>query len=460
MEILDKFFQISQRGSTLKTEVVAGTTTFLTMAYIIFVQPAVLSAAGMDAGSVFVATCLASAIGTILMGLLANYPFAQAPGMGHNFFFAFAAIPLITGFIGNETTVKPWQVGMGAVFISGSIFFILSFTNLTQSIIRAMPETLKHAIAVGIGLLISLIGLQWGGIVVDAPGTLLTLGNIKTLPVLLTFGGMLVISILMARGVKGAILLGTLITSVIGVLTGITHFEGIFALPPSMEPTMFKLSFSHLMTLQAIPLILTFFILDFFDTIGTLVGIGDKAGFIGSDGSLPKSEKALRADAFGTMSGAVFGTSTVTSYIESAAGVAEGGKTGFANLITGLWFLLALFMAPLVSMVGKVVPYQMHLADGRVLNLQLYPVIAPVLIIIGSIMMSSVRKIEWNDMSEAIPAFLCIVMMPFSGFSITEGIAFGFISYTILKVFTGHGKKLHWLVYVLAGLFLLKYIFV
>lgn len=458
--MIEKIFQVSERGSNLKTEVVAGTTTFLTMAYIIFVQPAVLSAAGMDAGSVFVATCLASAIGTIMMGVLANYPFAQAPGMGHNFFFAFAAIPLISGFLGNDTSVEPWQVGMGAIFISGSLFLVLSFTNLIQSIIKAMPETLKHAIAVGIGLLISLIGLQWGGLVVDAPGTLLTLGNIKSTPVLLTISGVFVIAIMMARGIKGAIIFGTLITGVAGIITGLTHFEGVFSLPPSLQPTMFKLSFSHLLTLQAVPLILTFFILDFFDTVGTLVGIGDKAGFIQKDGSLPKSEKALAADAIGTVSGALLGTSTVTSYIESAAGVAEGGRTGLSNLVTGMWFLLALFMAPLVSMVGKVVPYEMHLADGRTLQLQLYPIVAPVLIIIGSVMMSSVRKIEWNDMSEAIPAFLCIVMMPFSGFSITEGIAFGFISYTVLKLFTGRGKELHWLVYGLAGLFLLKYIFV
>jgi len=456
--MFEKIFHFRERNARMKTEIIAGATTFMTMAYIIFVQPAVLSACGMDRGAVFVATCLSSAIGTILMGLLANYPIAQAPAMGHNFYFAFAAIPIITLSLKEGTGTEPWQIALGAIFISGSLFLILSFTPFIHQLIMAIPESLKNAIAVGIGLLIALVGFQWGGIVVDSPGSLLTLGNIKSTPVLLTLFGTLLMAILLVLRVKGAILWSILATALVGIPAGVTKYQGILSAPPTIAPTFFKLNISGAFNVGFITIIFTFFILDFFDTIGTLIGVSEKAGFIKKDGSLPRSKQALQADALATISGAILGTSTVTSYVESAAGISEGGRTGFANIVTGLLFIVALFFAPVVSMIGSTYFYQMTLPDGSVLDLQLYPVIAPALIIVGFLMMSSVTRIDWNDLTEAIPAFLTIVMMPFSGFSITEGIAFGFISYTLLKLFTGKLKQVHWLIVLFAALFIIRYI--
>lgn len=456
--MLEKLFHLKENQTSVKTEVLAGATTFMTMAYIIFVQPAVLSACGMDSGAVFVATCVSSALATILMGLLANYPIAQAPAMGHNFFFAFAAVPIVALSLDKTAGVEAWQVGLGAIFISGFIFLVLSFTPFIHQMIIAVPESLKNAIAVGIGLLIALVGLQWSGLVVDSPGTLLTLGNIKSTPVLLTLFGTLLIAILMSRNVKGAILIGIGVTALLGIPLGVVKFSGIVSAPPSVAPTFFKLNIVGAFNVGFITIIFTFFILDLFDTIGTLIGVGEKAGFIKEDGSLPRSRQALQADAVGTITGAFLGTSTVTSYIESAAGISEGGRTGLANMVTGTLFLIALFFSPLVAMIGSVYEYQMTMADGRVLNLQLYPVIAPALIIVGCLMMGSVIKIRWNNMSEAIPAFLTIVMMPFSGFSITDGIAFGFISYSIIKLITGKVKEIHWLIVLFSLLFVIRYI--
>ncbi|GAB4379071.1 MAG: NCS2 family permease [Calditrichia bacterium] len=458
--MLEKLFHFAERNTNLKTEIVAGATTFMTMAYIIFVQPAVLAACGMDSGAVFVATCVASGLTTIVFGFLANYPIAQAPAMGHNFFFAFAAVPLISISLGENSGMAAWQVGLGAIFISGTLFLILSFTPFIHELIIAVPESLKNAIAVGIGIMIALIGFQWSGLVVDSPGTLLTLGNIKSAPVLLTLFGTCLIAILMALKIRGAILLGIIATALVGLPLGIVKYSGLVSAPPSVSPTFFKLNIAGALNVGFFTIIFTFFILDLFDTIGTLIGVSEKAGFIKEDGSLPRSKQALQADAFGTISGALLGTSTITSYIESAAGVAEGGRSGFANIITGLLFIVALFFAPVVSMIGSMHPYQMTLADGRVLDLQLYPVIAPALIIVGCLMMASITKIQWEDITEAIPAFLTIVMMPFSGFSITEGIAFGFISYSLLKLFSGRIKEVHWLIIVFALLFVIRYIII
>lgn len=456
--MLEKFFKLTESKTDVKTEFVAGTTTFMTMAYIVFVQPAVLSACGMDRGGVFVATCISSALATILLGILANYPIAQAPAMGHNFFFAFAAVPVITLSLGETAGVNAWQIALGANLISGILFLVLSLTPFTHQLIIAVPQSLKNAIAVGIGVLIAFSGFQWSGLVVDSPGTLVTLGNVKSAPVLLTLFGTTLIGILMARKVKGAILIGILVTAIAGIPLGIVKYSGVVSAPPSVAPTFFKLDISGAFNVGFITIIFTFFILDLFDTIGTLIGVSEVAGFIKEDGSLPRSRRALQADAFGTISGALLGTSTVTSYIESAAGVSAGGRTGLANVVTGLLFLTALFFAPVVSMVGSMYPCQMFLADGRVLDLQLYPVIAPALIIVGCLMMGSVTRINWKDMSEAIPAFLTIVIMPFGGFSITEGIAFGFISYVIIKLFSGQIRKVHWLVILLAAIFVLRYI--
>lgn len=456
--MLEKLFHLQENRTSVKTEVLAGATTFMTMAYIVFVQPAVLSACGMDSGAVFVATCVSSALATILMGLLANYPIAQAPAMGHNFFFAFAAVPIVALSLGKTAGVEAWQVGLGAIFISGMLFLVLSFTPFIHQMIIAVPESLKNAIAVGIGLLIALVGLQWSGLVVDSPGTLLTLGNIKSTPVLLTLFGTLLIAILMARNVKGAILIGIGATALLGIPLGVVKFSGIVSAPPSVSPTFFKLNISGVFNVGFVTIIFTFFILDLFDTIGTLIGVGEKAGFIKEDGSLPRSRQALQADAIGTITGALLGTSTVTSYIESAAGISEGGRTGLANMVTGILFLIALFFSPLVSMIGSMYSYQMSMADGRVLTLQLYPVIAPALIIVGCLMMGSVTRIRWNDMGDAIPAFLTIVMMPFSGFSITDGIAFGFISYSLIKLITGKAKDVHWLIALFSVLFIIRYV--
>ena len=456
--MLEKFFQLSKNRTNVRTEIVAGSTTFLTMAYIIFVQPAVLSACGMNSGAVFVATCISSALATILMGILANYPIAQAPAMGHNFFFAFAAVPLIALHLDRTIGINAWQIALGAVFISGTLFLILSLTPFIHEMIKAVPESLKNAIAVGIGILIAFLGFQWGGLVVDQPDSLIKLGNLGGEPVLLTIFGTVLIAILMANGVRGAILIGIIANAIIGIPLGIVKFTGIISPPPSLTPTFFKMDILGAFNIGFLTIVFTFFILDLFDTIGTLIGVSEKAGFIKEDGSLPRSKQALMADAFGTVTGAMLGTSTVTSYIESAAGVSQGGRTGLANIITGFLFIIALFFSPIVAMIGSKYEYQMTLTDGRILDLALYPVIAPALIIVGCLMMGSVVKIKWNDFSEAFPAFLTIVIMPFSGFSITEGIAFGFISYTLLKLFSGKFKEVHWLIILFSILFIIRYI--
>ncbi len=455
--MLERLFRLHENNTDIRTEIISGSTTFMTMAYIIFVQPAVLAAAGMDAGAVFVATCLASAITTILFGFLTNYPIAQAPAMGHNFFFAFAAVPIISLQLGEQSGRNSWEVALGAVFISGAVFLVLSLTPFMKEIIKAVPDTLKHAIAVGIGLLIAFLGLQWGGIVVDDPGSLVRLGNMKAEPVLLTLFGTFIIAVLTSRGVKGAILIGILANTVLGLILGTVKFHGVLSRPPSVAPTLFRLDIFGAFNIGFFTIVFTFFILDLFDTIGTLIGVSEKAGFIREDGTLPRANKALQADAIGTVTGALLGTSTITSYIESAAGVSQGGRTGLSNMVTGLFFLVALFFSPVVSMIGSSYAYSMSLPDGRSLDLQLYPVIAPALITVGCLMTGSVSRIKWSDFSEAFPAFLTIVVMPFSGFSITEGIAFGFISYVFIKMLAGRGKEVHWLIALFALLFLVRY---
>ncbi|MDQ7053520.1 MAG: NCS2 family permease [candidate division KSB1 bacterium] len=456
--LIETTFRFQELQTDFKTEIMAGVTTFMTMAYILFVQPAVLSACGMDAGAVFVATCVSSALATILMGVMANYPIAQAPAMGHNFFFAFAAVPMIARSLPEHAVVEPWQVALGAVLISGLIFFILSYTRTLDGLIQAIPASLKNGIAVGIGLLIALVGLQWAGLVVDAPGTLMRLGNLHSPPVLLALFGLVLTASLLALRVRGAILIAILVTAVVGLPFGFTKYQGVISLPPSVAPTFFKLDLLGAIDIGLVSVIFTFFILDFFDTVGTLIGVSEQAGFI-KDGKLPRAKEALRADAAGTVMGAFMGTSTITSYIESAAGISAGGRTGFANVVTGILLLLSLLFSPLIKMIGSPLPYTMVMADGARLELQLYPVVAPALIIVGSFMMSAVTRIRWNDPTEALPAFLTIVMMPFSGFSITEGIAFGFISYALVKTLAGRHREVHWLIYACALLFVARYVF-
>ena len=455
--LFENFFHLQAKHTTFKTEVIAGASTFMTMAYIVFVQPAVLSACGMDAGAVFVATCISSAVATLLMGLSTNYPIAQAPGMGLNFYFAFAAVPMIATKLPETAGVEPWQVALAAVFLSGTVFFLISLTPFMDTITAAIPDSLKNAIAVGIGLLIAVVGLQWSGLTVDSPGTLIRLGNIKSGPVLLALFGLAVISVLLALRFRGALLVGILATAIAGLPLGYVKFSGIASSPPPIAPTLFKLHFAGLFDVGIVTIIFTFLLLDLFDTVGTLIGIGEQAGFI-KDGKLPRAKQALLSDASGTIIGALTGTSTVTSYIESAAGIAAGGRTGLSNVVTGLLFILVLFFSPLVRMIGSPLAYSMHMADGSILNLQLYPVIAPALIVVGSFMMANVRRIDWQDITEALPAFLTIVIMPFSGFSITEGIAFGFISYALLKTLSGRYREVHWFLYACALLFLVRYI--
>ncbi|HWB30075.1 MAG TPA: NCS2 family permease [Vicinamibacterales bacterium] len=436
--MLERLFSLSAAGTTIRTEALAGTTTFLTMAYIIFVQPAVLSAAGMDAGAVLTATCLASAIATLIMAFAANYPIAVAPAMGHNFFFAFTVV-LARG--------TPWPVALGAIAIAGAIFIATAGVGLRERVIVAVPESLKHAITVGIGLLITLIGLEWGGVIVDSPGTLVTLGHLGSAPVLLTLGTLALMAILQARGVRGAALIGMIAATAAALPLGLTAFHGIASAPPSLAPTFFKLDIAGALSPRLIDAVFVFFFLALFDSIGTLVGVAGRMGLV-RNGTLPRARQALLADAIGTVAGACLGTSTVTAYVESSTGVAAGGRTGLASVVTAALFLISLFFSPLVQMVGG------GYSSGT--GLTLYPIIAPALMLVGVMMMESVRHIRWDDFTEALPSFLALVTMPLA-FSITDGIAFGFITYAILKVATGRARELDPLVYVFAGLFLVRY---
>ncbi len=448
--MLERLFKLKENGTTIKTEAIAGTATFMTMSYIIFVQPTILSQCGMDFGAVMVATCVSSAVACFIMALLANYPIALAPAMGQNVYFVFVACPLILSKLGEGSAIKAWQVGLAAVFLSGVIFIVFSFFGLREKIIYSVPASLKNSIAVGIGLLIALIGFEWSGIAVSNKATYLAMGDLSSPYVLLSLFGLAFTSVLMVRKIRGAVFLGMLVTAVAGVLTGILSYKGAVGSVPSMSPTFMKLSLKGAFSIGFLELIFVFFFLDLFDTVGTLIGISEKAGF-SKEGKMPRAKQALFSDAAGTVTGSLLGTSTVTSYIESAAGVAEGGRTGLANMVTGFLMLAALFFKPFVSMIGEG-----HVtAGGAVVR----PVIAPVLIIIGALMMSCVKKIQWDDMTEAIPAFLTITVMPFCGFSITEGISFGFISYTVLKIVSGRRKDVHPVILIFAGLFIIRYFF-
>jgi len=447
--MVDKIFRVSESGSNIKTEITAGITTFMTMAYIIFVQPAILSKCGMDFDAVMVATCISSAIGCFLMALLANYPIAIAPAMGHNVYFAFIACPLIANISKNMEGIEPWQIALGAVFISGALFVLLSFIGLRETVISAVPQSLKNAIAVGIGLLIALIGFEWSGLTTSDPVTYVKLGQINNPAVLLSLLGLLVISGLLVLRVKGAVLIGIIVTACAGIPLELVKYQGMVSNIPSVAPTFMRLSIKGALGVGLLEIIFVFFFLDLFDTVGTLIGVGEKGGFM-KEGKLPRAREALLSDATATMAGAVMGTSTVTSYVESAAGITAGGKTGFASIVTGILMLGALFFKPLIAMIGG--GYQTG-------NTILYPVIAPALIVVGCMMMSCVTKIVWDDYTEAIPAFLAITVMPFCGFSITEGISFGFISYSLLKLISGKRSQVHWLLYLFSALFILRYIF-
>jgi AGZA family xanthine/uracil permease-like MFS transporter len=409
------------------------------MSYIIFVQPAVLGAAGMDPGAVMVATCLSAALGTLLMAFLANYPIALAPGMGENFYFTYIVV-LTLGY--------SWQETLGAVFIAGVAFILLSTVGLREKLMNILPDCLKNSIPVGIGLLIALVGLEWSGIVVSHPVTYVTLGDLSSTPTLLSILGLLVMAILFTLRVRGAILIGFLVTAIAGLLVGIIEFKGVFASPPSLAPTLFKLEIPNVfVNPELITVIFVFLFLDLFDTIGTLIGVSQPTGLM-VNGKLPRARQAFLSDAIASSAGALLGTSTVTSYIESTTGISAGGKTGLTGIVVAILFLSAIFLNPVIQMIG---------AGHTVGGITLYPVIAPALIIVGSMMFRNIVNIEWEDYSESIPAFLTLLLMPLA-FSITEGISFGVISYVLLKIIRGKARKIHWLLYLFAILFVARYI--
>jgi len=443
---LESYFKLSENNTNVRTEVMAGITTFITMAYILIVNPSILHIAKMDFQSVFVATCIAAAIGTLIMGLYANLPFAQAPGMGLNAFFTYSVV------IGMHYT---WQEALAAVFISGLLFIAITLTSVREKIVDALPQNLKLAISGGIGLFIALIGLKGGGIVVSNPDTLLAFGKFVEPGPLLTIIGIAITAILMARKVKGSILIGILATTIIGFPLGVTKsiVGNIFSTNISIAPTFMKMDFSGLLThtsgniagaglmgafISIIMVVLTFSLVDLFDTIGTLVGTAQKANMLDKDGKVKNMSKALLSDAVATTVGAVLGTSTVVTYVESTAGISEGGRTGLTSVVTGLLFLLSLFFGNLVG----IVPSQAT---------------APALIIVGVLMMGSVTKIDFTDFTEALPAFFTIAIMPFT-YSIANGIAAGLIFYPIVKIATGRHKEVHPIVYVLAILFIIRFV--
>ena len=402
--MLEKLFRLQEAGTTLKREIVAGCTTFATLSYIIFVQPAVLSAAGMDPGAVMTATCITSAFAMVLMAFLANYPIALAPGMGHNVFFTYTVCVAMQ---------VPWQTALGAVFIAGAFFILFAFVGLREKVMNILPVSFRNAIPAGIGLLIALVGLEWSGLIVQHPATYVTLGNLKSPPVLLSLFGIGIMAVLFALNVRGAILIGILASTVVGLITGMVTFQGVVSAPPSMAPTFFKLQIPNIFVQpELISIIVIFIFLDLFDTVGTLIGVTQQAGLM-VDGKLPKARQALLSDAVATSSGALLGTSTVTSYIESASGISAGGRTGLTNIVTAALMLLALFFHPLIKMVGA----GYAVGEGTFL----YPIIAPALIIIGSLMLKNVVHIKWDDITESLPAFLMLLMMPLA-FSITEGL--------------------------------------
>ncbi len=448
--MLKNYFKLEENGTSLRTEALAGFTTFATMAYIIFVQPVVLGATGMDAGAVFTSTCLITAFSTILMALLANYPVAVAPAMGHNFFFAYVVV---------LTMKVPWQIALGAVFISGIIFVATSSFGLREHLVSAVPESLKSSIAAGIGLLITLIGLEWAGIVRLDPNTFVTLGHLNSKPAIVALLGLVTTIILMARKVKGAILIGILVAAIAGIPLGVVASPGaIVSLPPSIAPIAFQLDVVGAIKQGLFAIIFIFFFLDLFDTVGSLIGIAKQSGLM-KDGKLPRVGRALLADAIGTVGSALVGNTTMVSYIESASGVAAGGRTGIAALVVAGLFLVTLFFSPLVHAIsgGYIAPDVIMIEGQQVARtFVFYPVTSPALIVVGSLMIRAIRDVDWDDFTEALPAFLTVVLIPLT-FSITDGIAFGFISYALLKLVTGRARECHWLIYLFAALFVIRY---
>lgn len=411
---MKNFFCLEEKGTNVRTEVLAGITTFMTMAYILAVNPAILAEAGMPRDSVFTATVLASFLATIFMAFLANLPIALAPGMGLNAFFAYSVV-LNMGY--------SWQLALTAVFVEGILFVFMSFFNVREAIIASIPKNIKSAVSVGIGLFIAFIGLQNAEIIVKNPATMVSLGKITNGPALLAIVGIIFTSFFLAKKIKGALLIGMVATTLIGIPFGITKIaEGWSPVSNPAAPLFFQFQFDKIFTMDFLVVMFTFLFVDVFDTVGTLVGVTSQGGIIQKDGQIPKVKQALLADAIGTTVGACLGTSTVTSYIESASGVAEGGKTGLTALTTGILFLLSLFLAPLFLIVPKAAT-------------------APVLILVGLFMLSPIKEIDLSDFTESLPAYLTILIMPFS-YSIAEGLVFGILAYIFLKILSGKAKEI------------------
>ncbi|MGO5075703.1 NCS2 family permease [Clostridium sporogenes] len=428
---MENYFKLKENDTTFKTEILAGITTFMTMAYILVVNPGILSQAGMDFGAVFTATALSAALATMLTGLYAKLPFAQAPGMGLNAFFAFTIVKQM-GY--------SWEFALTAVFLEGIIFILLTAFNVREAIVNSIPNNIKKSISVGIGLLIAFIGLDNAHVVIHPKdgGTIVALGNITSGDALLAIIGILITGILLAKNIRGALLIGIVITTLIGIPMGITKVPtSFFSMPPSLSPIFLKFEWHNIFTPNMFIALFTLLFMDMFDTVGTLVGVATKAKMLDENGNVPRVKEALFCDAIGTTLGACLGTSTVSTFVESASGVAEGGRTGLTAISTATMFLIALFISPLFIMIPA-------------------PATAPSLILVGLFMMSPIKEIELEDFTEAIPAFLTIIMMPLS-YSISDGIVFGVVSYIVIKTLTGKVKDVSLTTFIVGALFVLKF---
>ncbi len=429
--MLQKLFGFNPAKNKIRTEILAGITTFLTMSYILAVNPSMFAMCGMPANSVFTATALAAIIGTLVMAFWAKLPFALAPGMGLNAFFVFS-VCLGMG--------HSWQFALTAILIEGFIFIILTLTNMREAIVDAIPVTLKNAIGAGIGLFIAFIGLQNAGLIVNNDATLVTLGDITQGSALLAIIGIIITGVLITKNVPGALLLGILITTVIGIPMGITTYDGIVSLPSSLDPIFMQFQWDEIFSMNMVVIVFTFLFVDMFDTIGTLVGVATKANMMQPDGKIPKIKQAFMADAIATIAGACFGTSTTTTYVESASGVAQGGRTGLTAFTVAICFGVSLLFSPLFLAIPSAAT-------------------AAVLILVGLFMMSPIKLIDFDRFSESIPAFICVIMMPLT-YSISDGILLGMISYVILNLLSGKFRKITPTMYILAILFILKYIYI
>lgn len=428
--MIENIFHLKENKTNIRTEVLAGLTTFMTMAYILAVNPGILSETGMNKNALFTATAISAVVATLVMALWANLPFALAPGMGLNAFFTYTVV-LGMGY--------SWELALTAVFTEGIIFIVLTFFNVREAIVNSIPNTLKHAISVGIGLFIAFIGLRSAGIITGNKSTMVTLGNMSDRNVWIALFGILLTGILLVKKVRGALLIGIILSALLGIPLGITHLPAghIISLPPSIKPIFFKFQFSHLFTADMLVILFTFLFVDIFDTVGTLVGVSSKAGLLDKNGNVPRVKQALFADAIGTTAGALLGTSTVTTYVESAAGVTEGGKTGLTSFTVAIMFIIALLFSPVFLMVPAAAT-------------------APALIIVGLFMLEPVIRIDFGDYTESVPAFLTIIMMPLTS-SISEGIVFGMLSYVVINTLTGRWKKISLVMYILSIFFVLKF---